>query len=123
MVIKRSKLNVARELLDKMGTKEQCLRIFERLLKAYPLGGMEKVMLTGAQISIMVLLDQMATMYAEEFSEGDLESLLEFFSSNIGQRLRQVEQKLAEEHLRLEVLRGINPRDYIPPLKLNLYWK
>jgi len=141
---KKTRLELAKELLEKLGTRDRHLKMVERSAMGYALKGLKEVVMEEALGSMDELMESTAMLYASAFDKQDLLGMLSFFNSKIGQKfldaggalekelselgikwsrllLERSEERYQKEYFKRKAEEGIVASDYIPPLNIKFH--
>jgi hypothetical protein len=132
----KGKEALVRELLDLMGTRDKYRTAAGQMVQRYNAYGVGDIIREAVDNEMDYLFEGTVEIYTEVFDHKTLKKLLKFYKSNIGKEFIKaspvIDQALAalstrwqakviEEAEKLvlkeKVERGINPTDYIPPLR------
>lgn len=140
-----NKALLARELLKSMGSRERYIRMMGKTTIPPYFKGLKELIMDEADKAVDALMNTIAVIYTSTFSEQDLQGLVDFFNSKAGTKymeadlemegklsavgsewsrivLQKAEERYQGEYLKRKAEEGINPKDYIPPLNINI-WK
>lgn len=139
----KSRLKLAKEMVEKMRLRERQFRSIMRAYGAYDLASksLENIIREVAEKHIDSFVDAVAEIYADAFSASDLKTMIAFFDSAVGKKYvnrtpglehelgataekwanvirKEIAERYQAESLKRRAEQGINASQYIPPLDM-----